>query len=189
MELLELVCLGVALGTDAFSVSVAIGINRIKWPIILKFSLVTALCHIFMPLLGINLARLLDCFFGQYYFEETIQYITSLIGAGLLMILGLIMIIESRGRQERRNYVFDLSWGGILILALSVSLDALSVGFSLGMLDVKILFSCLLLGSIAGIMVLIGLLLGNKIGLVLATKAQLIGGIVLILLGLQLLFS
>jgi len=142
-----------------------------------------------MPLLGINLAQGLDYFFGQYYFEETIRHITNLIGAGLLMILGLIMIIESRDKSERTISDFNLSWLGIMILALSVSLDALSVGFSLGMLDVKILFSCLLLGLIAGIMVLLGLSLGNKIGLVLATKAQLAGGIVLILLGLQLFFS
>lgn len=189
MQLIELICLGVALGTDAFSVSVAVGMNRIQWSLILKLSLVIALFHVIMPLLGINLAQLLDYFFGYYYFEETIKNITSLIGAGLLMILGLIMILESRHEREYSDYAFDLSIWGIIILAVSVSIDALSVGFSLGMLNVKIICSCLVLGSIAGLMVLIGLLLGNKIGLVLATKAQIIGGIVLILLGLHFLFS
>lgn len=189
MGLIELICLGVALGTDAFSVSIAIGMTRIQWRMIIKLSLTIALFHILMPLLGINLAQLLDYFFGQYYFEATIQQITSLIGAGLLMILGLIMIKESSGEQEYSTYGFDLSFWGIIILAVSVSIDALSVGFSLGMLDANMLFSCLLLGLIAGIMVLIGLILGDKIGLVLANKAQIIGGLVLILLGLHFLLS
>ncbi|MBM7557023.1 manganese efflux pump MntP [Halanaerobacter jeridensis] len=189
MQLIELICLGVALGTDAFSVSVAVGMNRINWSLILKLSLVIAVFHVIMPLLGINLAQLLDHFFGHYYFEETIKNITSVIGAGLLIILGTIMIVESRQEREYGDFAFDLSLWGIIILAVSVSIDALSVGFSLGMLNVKILCSCLVLGSIAGLMVLFGLLLGKKIGLVLATKAQIIGGIVLIFLGLHFLFS
>lgn len=185
MQLIELVCLGVALGTDAFSVSVAIGMHRIKWDVILKLSLVIAVFHVIMPLLGINLAQLLDYFFGYYYFEETIKDITSVIGAGLLMILGAIMVSESRQEREYSNFVLDLSMWGIIILAVSVSIDALSVGFSLGMLNAELLCSCLLLGTIAGVMVLLGLLLGSKIGLFLANKAQIVGGIVLILLGLH----
>lgn len=189
MQLMELMCLGVALGTDAFSVSVAVGMSRIRWQMILKLSIVIAVFHILMPLLGINLAQLLDYFFGQYYFKETIKDITSVIGAGLLMILGAIMIIESRNNEKYNDYDFDLSMWGMIILAVSVSIDALSVGFGLGMLNVKMLCSCLILGLIAGVMVLVGLLLGDKIALFLANKAQIIGGIVLILLGVHFLCS
>lgn len=189
MQLMEVMCLGIALGTDAFSVAVAVGMKRIEWQMILKLSIVIAVFHILMPLLGINLAQLLDYFFEHYYFKQTIKDITSVIGAGLLMILGVIMIIESREQGEYNNYNFNLSIWGIIILAVSVSIDALSVGFGLGMLNVKMLCSCLVLGLIAGLMALVGLVLGDKIGLFLANKAQVIGGLVLILLGFHLLWS
>ena len=99
------------------------------------------------------------------------------------------MIIESRNNEKYNDYDFDLSMWGMIILAVSVSIDALSVGFGLGMLNVKMLCSCLILGLIAGVMVLVGLLLGDKIALFLANKAQIIGGIVLILLGVHFLCS
>ena len=189
MQLIELFALGVALGTDAFSVSVAIGLNKVNWKLIIKLSLIVALFHILMPLLGINLARLLDYFFGQYYFEETLKQLTEVIGAGLLMILGMIMLADSTKDNKYDEFYFELSNWTIVILAISVSIDALSVGFSLGMLDVKIFISCLILGFVAGIMVIIGLILGKRVGLVLANRAQVVGGIVLILLGIHFLCS
>ncbi|MGM0501237.1 MAG: manganese efflux pump MntP family protein [Bacillota bacterium] len=189
MELIELFVLGVALGTDAFSVSVAVGLNRVNWGLIIKLSLTVALFHVLMPLLGINLARILDYFFGQYYFEETLEQITGVIGAGLLMILGMIMIVDSRREDKYDNLYFDWSNWTIIILSLSVSIDALSVGFSLGMMEVKVFLSCLVLGLLAGIMVVLGLLLGNKAGLILASQAQLVGGLALILLGVHFLCS
>ncbi len=189
MQLVELVALGLALGTDAFSVSLAVGMNRFDWRLILKLSLIVALFHVLMPLIGINLAQLLDYFFGHYYFETTIEQITKAIGAGLLMILGLIMIIDSSEETGYNNYGFELSIGAMIILAISVSIDALSVGFSLGMLNVKMIFSCMILGLIAGMMVVSGLFVGSKFGVFLAGKAKTIGGLILIGLGIQLLFT
>ncbi|WP_408955445.1 manganese efflux pump MntP family protein [Natroniella sp. ANB-PHB2] len=188
MSFLELVTLGIALGTDAFSVSVAIGTRQLKLSFIIKLSLMIGLFHILMTFLGINLGRLLYYFFGNYYFEETIDQVTTVIASGLLMILGMIMIYE-QSKEEVINYNLEMYGWSLIILPLSVSVDALSVGFSLGMLEINVLITCIVLGIISGILVICGLLVGNKIGDIIANKAEVLGGIVLILLGIHFLLS
>ncbi|AGB42349.1 putative membrane protein [Halobacteroides halobius DSM 5150] len=183
MGVAEVLFLGIALGTDAFSVSVAIGTKQLDWLLILKLSLVIGAFHILMPLIGIQLGYFLQKFFSYYYFQETIDQLTTAIGAGLLLILGMIMIYDSM-TEEQEVSQFNLYGFSIIILAFSVSIDALSVGFSLGMLDTGLLVSCLILGVIAALMVVIGLLLGTKLGN-LVEKAEVLGGITLILLGIH----
>jgi len=185
---MEVITLGVALGTDAFSVSVAIGTKRLRLLLLLKLSLVIGIFHIIMPLLGVELGLFLHDFFGNYYFENTIDKITTTIGSGVLMILGMIMIYENL-KDGGEDSSFDLYGWSLIILALSVSIDALSVGFSLGMLDANIFFSCLILGGVATAMVICGLTLGDKIGSLASGNAEILGGIVLILLGIHFLLS
>ncbi|MCK8816409.1 manganese efflux pump MntP family protein [Natroniella sulfidigena] len=189
MSFLELATLGIALGADAFSVSVAIGTRQLKLAVIIKLSLLIGLFHILMTFLGINLGRLLYNFFGNYYFEETIDQITTVIASGLLMILGMIMIYEQLKEEESINYNLNLYGWTLIILPLSVSMDALSVGFSLGMLEINTVITSLTLGIIAGVLVIVGLLVGNKIGNLIANKAEVLGGVVLILLGIHFLLS
>ena len=184
MGLLELLILGLALGTDAFSVSVAVGTKRLKWPVVAKLTLLVGSLHILMPLLGIKLGQLLHHLFGHYYFKSTIDKISEGIGAGVLMILGMVMIHDNLVNNEQPNDGFDLYGVSLFIVAVSVSIDALSVGFSLSMLQAKLVGSCLVLGLIAGAMVLAGLLVGQKMTK-LVDKAELLGGLALILLGLK----
>ncbi|OCL25660.1 hypothetical protein U472_15125 [Orenia metallireducens] len=188
VSIIEVVVLGVALGTDAFSVSVAIGTRRLRLLLLLKLSLVIGIFHVIMPLLGLELGLFLHNFFGNYYFEDTIDKVTTAIGSGVLMILGMIMIYENFKSDEDDNN-FDLYGWSLIILALSVSIDALSVGFSLGMLDTNIIFSCLILGVIATVMVICGLTLGDKIGKLLSGNAEVLGGVALIVLGIHFLLS
>lgn len=188
VNIMEVITLGVALGTDAFSVSVAIGTKRLRLLLLLKLSLVIGIFHIIMPLLGVELGLFLHDFFGNYYFENTIDKITTTIGSGVLMILGMIMIYENL-KDGGEDSSFDLYGWSLIILALSVSIDALSVGFSLGMLDANIFFSCLILGGVATAMVICGLTLGDKIGSLASGNAEILGGIVLILLGIHFLLS
>ncbi|GAB6099500.1 manganese efflux pump MntP family protein [Halanaerocella petrolearia] len=184
---IEVLILGLALGTDAFSVSVAIGTKRLNWLLVLKLSLIIGAFHVLMPLIGVELGHLLQHFFGHYYFEDTIDQITTVIGSGLLMILGMLMIYDQM-TSSKKEFKFDLYGISVLILAFSVSIDALSVGFSLGMLNAGLLLSCFALGIIAALMVASGLLIGTKLGN-LIDKAQILGGLALVLLGLHLILT
>ncbi|TDX59158.1 manganese efflux pump MntP family protein [Orenia marismortui] len=188
MSIIEVITLGFALGTDAFSVSVAIGTKNLRLLLLLKLSFMIGVFHILMPLVGINLGAFLHNFFGNYYFEGTIDSITTTIGSGILMILGMIMIYENLSNKEDQDYSFQLYGWSLIILALSVSIDALSVGVSLGMLDSSMIFNCFVFGVIVTIMVMVGLILGGKIGGVVSENSELLGGIVLILLGIHFLF-
>ncbi len=188
MSFLEIITLGVALGADAFSVSMVLGTVRLRILLILKLGLLIGAFHIFMPFLGMNLGHLLYHFFGHYYFEDTINSVTQLIGSGVLMILGMLMIYEGVSGEEE-DYNIVLTGWPVVMLALSVSIDALSVGFSLGMLDVRAIFNCLLFGLIAALMVMCGLIIGGKVGDLFSNKAQVLGGIILILLGVHFILS
>ncbi len=188
VTILELLALGVALGTDAFSVSLAIGTKRVKLMVLVKLSLLIGLFHIIMPLLGINIGYFLHNLFGNYYFEDTIDSVAQAIGSGVLMILGMLMIYDKFQNNKQESNFCLYGWS-LFILALSVSIDALSVGFSLGMLDAKLILGCFILGGIATLMVILGLLLGGKVADVISDKAEILGGIALIVLGIHFLIS
>ncbi|WP_027339907.1 manganese efflux pump MntP family protein [Halonatronum saccharophilum] len=189
MGRIELLALGIALGTDAFSIAMAIGVRRIGLILIIKLSLLIGALHIIMPLLGMGVGYVLHTFFGSYYFEGTIDNIASLLGAGILMILGMVMVYESLSSKDICDLEFSLRGWPLLVLALSVSIDALSVGFTLGILNSSVIISSFILGLITTFMVILGLFIGNKVGCLLKGRAEVLGGVTLILLGIHLMVS
>ncbi|MFW5985822.1 MAG: manganese efflux pump MntP family protein [Halanaerobiales bacterium] len=177
---MEELAIAVALGTDAFSVAMALGIRKYTPLQIFKISLIIGVFHIFMPLLG---------FYGGNFLKSIIsRYIApgnafELLGAGLLILLGVYMIFESRfGTGEMK--AFSPGGWGIISLALGVSMDAMTAGIGLGIMGFS-LTVVFLFGLVAAIMMGIGLLLGNRLGHWLGESAQIAGGSGLILLGLR----
>lgn len=188
MSILETMTLSVALGTDAFSVAVACGCGarEISRKNVIKASSVIALFHIIMPLIG---------FYGVDFLEKLLLKIfntqgdlnntLSLVGAGLLMLLGFYMIVERWLEKEDEPCNFHLEGLGLLVLAISVSIDSLSVGLGLGMLGNINPMITLIIGPMAGLMMAAGLRCGSRIGCFIGDKAQSLGGVALILLGLH----
>jgi len=194
LNLAWVVAIAIALGADAFSLSLAIGLAGIKKSMILRLSLVVAVFHVIMPLGGMMLGQALGSILGRY---------ASGLGALVLIWLGgrmLYMVyrptIEHFPFREARKALFNnnlstnisLNGFGIYVLAASVSLDALSVGFSLGTIRADLFITVMIIGMIAGFMTGIGLVLGRVIGTRLGDKAELLGGLALLLIGVKLLF-
>ncbi|MHB8073549.1 manganese efflux pump MntP [Desulfosporosinus fructosivorans] len=194
MNLAWVVAVAIALGADAFSLSLAIGLAGIRKSMVLRLSFVVAVFHVIMPLSGMILGQASGSILGHY---------ASGIGALVLIGLGGRMVykvyrptIERYPLGEARKALFQsnlstntsLSGFGIYVLAASVSLDALSVGFSLGTIRADLLISVLIIGVIAGLMTGIGLVLGRVMGTRLGDKAELLGGLALLLIGVKLLF-
>lgn len=194
MNLAWILALSIALGADAFSLALAIGLVGVGKRMTLRLSLVVALFHIFMPLGGLLLGQTLGLIIGQF---------ARGIGALVLLWLGGRMLFHvwrpepmyvplSKARKHMNRSQLpagvSLQGFGIYALAASVSLDALSVGFSLGTVDSRIGLTVLAMGTVAGIMMASGLVLGRFVGSWLGQRAEILGGLVLVLIGIKMLF-
>lgn len=186
MSFWETIMLAIALGTDAFSVAIVCGIQQFSHKNILKISVIIAVFHIIMPVLGAYgghiIQDLLIYFFGL---NRSIDHILSLVGSGLLMIIGFYMVIEKWLNREEELCNFNIKGWGMFVLAFSVSIDSLSVGISLGMLGHISTIITLIIGLTAGIMMASGLYFGSKLGHFIGEEAQVFGGLGLIALGLH----
>ncbi|MDI3547310.1 MAG: hypothetical protein PWR10_962 [Halanaerobiales bacterium] len=186
MSLLEMITVAIALGTDAFSVAIVIGIQKYSLRDIIKISSLIAVFHIFMPLSGL---------YGGHFIEDILRIllglngridrVLNLVGSGLLLLIGFYMVIEKWLDREEELSDLSLRGWGVVALAFSVSIDSLSVGISLGMLGNIYPAIALITGPVAGLMMAAGLYFGSKIGHWLGDEAQIVGGLALIYLGLH----
>lgn len=184
MSIWEVLALAIALGTDAFSVAIVCGIQQFANKSILRISFVIAIFHIIMPLIGIYGGRFIEnILLYLFKIDGNLDGILSLVGSGLLILIGFYMIIEKYIETEEELCNFNVEGWGLMILAFSVSVDSLSVGVSLGMLGNINFIITVVIGIVSGIMMASGLYFGSKVGHFLGEKAQLIGGLGLIVLG------
>lgn len=186
MTLPTVFLVALALGTDAFSMALGIGLTGIPGRQIALISGVVAVFHVLMPLIGVYLGSLLGKAVGQW---------ASYIGAGVLIFIGIQLLKEGIQGDDAQSPFPSLNKGGVysgiwalVVLAASVSLDALSVGFGLGTLKVNLLLTVLIMGAVAGVMTAVGFFLGSNMGSRLGEKAQTIGGIILIIIGIKMFF-
>ncbi|NLP44725.1 MAG: manganese efflux pump [Peptococcaceae bacterium] len=179
MELAWVFAVAVALGMDAFSCSLALGLIGIRNRMALRLALVVAVFHVFMPLIGLWAGQQLGTLFGD---------IAIGIGALILFLLGGKMIVEAFRKDPNQSCEPpNLKGWGIYALAGSVSLDALSVGFSLGTFVSNIIRATLIMGAVAGVMTAGGVLFGRRVGAWLGSKAEALGGTILVLIGIKML--
>lgn len=175
MTLLEMLLISLSLASDAFAVSICKGMS-IK-NINLKKSLIIAsyfsIFQMLMPVIGY--------FIGSQYISFITNF-THFIVFIILIIIGLKMIDESR----KANILNDkLNVKEMLILSIATSMDALAIGISFSLLKMTLLKPVSLIGVITFIVCFIGAKLGNKIGEKYKSKAELLGGIILIIIGLK----
>jgi putative Mn2+ efflux pump MntP len=180
MNLITLTILAVALGTDAFSLCVGIGLAGINRRQIILVSMTVLIYHIAMPLIGWLVGEFTGSLLGR---------VAAIAGSLLLVYLGIKMVWDVwQHRLERTPDRVNFSVGGLLLLGASVSMDALSVGFTLGTQQVNILLAAGLIGVVAGIMTFTGLVFGRFLGSWIGEKAQLLGGLVLVGIGAKMIF-
>ena len=182
----EIFLIGVGLSMDAFAVSVCkgLGMKKINKSHTFVIALFFGGFQALMPFLGWLLGT---------RFEKYITSIDHWIAFFLLALIGGKMIYEVfRGDNEEENIEMDkpLDIKELLILAIATSIDALAVGVTFGLLpDVNIIAAITLIGSTTFILSGVGLKVGNVFGLRYKSKAELVGGIVLILMGVKILLE
>lgn len=196
MGSIELFVLSIALGTDLFSVAVPIGMNRVRLRIILRAALVFALFHIILILTGYHIGHWLGALVEHvetYHLESpgaAMQNWASVLGAVVLTGLGVHMIKENLcGKPVDTVANHPLKGAAFIMLAFSVSVDALAAGFSMGMMDVDLIKLSAILGTVIFAIAILGLGLGRRLGIYVGDRSELIGGAVLIMLGLHIMWT
>lgn len=183
MGFAELLLIGIGLSMDAFAVSVCKGLGM-KKPDKLGAVIIALFFGGFqaiMPLIGWTLGR---------QFEGYITAFDHWISFALLSFIGGKMLYETLGDKEQEISVkFCLNIKELFALAVATSIDALAIGVTLAFLRVKIIQSVVVIGVTTFIISLIGIYIGYKFGSKFEKKAEIAGGIILILIGLKILLE
>ncbi|MFD1735165.1 manganese efflux pump MntP family protein [Bacillus salitolerans] len=175
-EIVTLFIMAFALGMDAFSVGLGMGLIKLRLRQIFYIGITIGIFHVWMPLSGIVIGRFLSDQFGT---------IASIIGGVLLLLLGIQMFVSSF-RKEEEPMITPVGFG-LFIFALSVSLDSFSVGLSLGIYRVHTVFAILMFGFVSMILTWIGLLLGRRVKDWIGAYSEALGGSILFAFGIKLL--
>lgn len=195
MSLFELVVLSAALGTDLFSVAIPIGMNGVRWRVILRSAAVFAAFHIAMILGGYYFGHWLGTVVdhvGTYHIDwpaAAVQDWASAFGALMLAGIGAHMVKENLSRTVRSGAGHRLQGMAIVGVAVGVSVDALAAGVGLGMMDVDLIKLSLILGSVIFAVAVTGLVLGRRLGRLIGERAELVGGCVLVVLAVHILWT
>lgn len=174
-QLLTLLMVAFAISMDAFSLGVGVGMVGIRLREILKVSLTIGLFHIAMPLVGI---------FIGVYLSEIVGDIAVIIGGAVLIAIGLHMLWNGVFRTEEKS-ILKTKGVGLILFAFSVSLDAMTVGFSFGLIEVNKILAVSLFGLMGAAMAYFGLLLGRSVGGWLGEYSEVLGGLILFVFGLK----
>ncbi|MDO4458794.1 MAG: manganese efflux pump MntP family protein [Clostridia bacterium] len=175
--------LGVGLAMDAFSVSLANGLNepKMRIPKMSGIAGVYAGFQFLMPMLGwIAVHTVLEYFTG---FQKFIPWIALL----LLLYIGGKMLIEGiKNEADEENEVKKLSIGTLIMQGVATSIDALSVGFTIAEYNALMaVVASVLIGAVTFAICMGGLAIGKKFGTKLSNKAAVLGGVILIAIGLE----
>ena len=180
MDFAELLLIAVGLSMDAFAVSVCKGLSvkELKGRHVLLAGLYFGGFQALMPVIGWLLG---------YRFESLITEIDHWIAFVLLALIGGNMIRESFSEDEELNDDFGVKT--MLLLAVATSIDALAVGITFAFLSVRILPAAGAIGVTTFLLSMAGITVGRVFGARWKSRAELAGGVILILIGLKILLE
>jgi len=182
IDLYSLILLSIGLAMDAFSVAIVagFGLGKIKTLDSIKVSVTFGLAHIIMPILGWTLGSTIVDLIQQW--DHWLAFL-------LLAIVGGKMIKEGYEDSVETISSDILEFSNLIMFTVAVSIDALAVGLSFSLQELSIWIPSLYMGFGTLFFTFIGLNIGNKTGQRFGKKAQIMGGIVLIIIGLRIVLT
>ena len=176
------VLLGVGLAMDAFSVSLANGLNEPD----MKRSQICGIAGTFgffqalMPVIGWICVHTVVQYFSA--FEKLIPWIALV----LLLFIGGKMLIEGIKNEEEESEKSGVGFGALMVQGIATSIDALSVGFTISDYNLPMALVCAaVIAVVTFIISIAGLFIGRKFGTKLSNKAAILGGSILVFIGLE----
>ena len=179
---LNSILLGVGLAMDAFSVSLANGLNEpcMKPKRVIGIASVFSIFQFLMPMLGWFLITTIAHLFSA--FEKVIPWVALI----LLCFIGGKMLYEGITSKEDEECKPKVGFWGLIVQGIATSIDALSVGLTISNYNVfEALLSCAIIGVVTFFICVLGIIIGKKAGTALANKAGILGGAILIIIGLE----
>jgi len=176
----EVVILAIALSMDAFAVSIGLGATKQHSKVAPLGILVAIYFGIFqgiMPIIG---------YLGGKGVLSWVESYTSWIAFLLLLLIGAKMIFDSFSEGIEED-ISKITHRVILILAIATSIDAMAAGFSLTLFPVNPFFACFMIAVITFAFSWLGVFVGTRGGTWLESKAELLGGVTLILMAIKIL--
>jgi putative Mn2+ efflux pump MntP len=183
MDIYSLIFISIGLAMDAFSVAViaGFGLGKVKLVDSLKVSSTFGVAHILMPIFGWILGSTVINFIQRW--DHWLAFI-------LLAFVGVRMLKEGMKKETEEVNANDLmGFASLIMFTIAVSIDAMAVGLSFSLQELSIWIPSLYMGAGTLIFTFLGLNIGNKTGQRFGKKAQIIGGLILTLIGLRIVFT
>ncbi|ABA89310.1 protein of unknown function DUF204 [Syntrophotalea carbinolica DSM 2380] len=183
MDMITLFGLALALAMDAFAVALGCGLTleRLTGRHLFRLGWHFGLFQAMMPIIG---------WLAGLTVQKWIETYDHWVAFGLLVCVGGKMIHEAFQDEETRESRDDPTRGmSLIMLSVATSIDALAVGLSLAIVGISVWFPALIIGIIAGVMTVIGMLLGRRAGARWGQRVEIAGGLILIGIGLKILWE
>lgn len=175
----SLIAIAVALAMDAFAVAIVSGLtlNPMTGRHIFRLAFHFGLFQFLMPIIG---------WLAGVAIQKYIAAYDHWIAFALLSFIGGKMIYESFQADETKRTTSDPTTGwSLVLLSIATSIDALAVGLSLAMLGSSIIFQAIVIGIVAALFTIGGMLLGRRIGAFWGKRVEVFGGIILCGIGIK----
>lgn len=177
MGIVEIILIGVGLSMDAVCVSMSNGMcYKAKLKQAFLIALTFGIFQGIMPIIG---------YYGGSLFADQIRGIDHWIALILLAIIGGKMIADGIKKDEESSCSLKLTVKILLVQGVATSIDALAVGVSFAAMEVNIWVSAMIIVACTFILSLIAVFVGKKVGTKLNSKAEIFGGVILVLIGLK----
>jgi putative Mn2+ efflux pump MntP len=182
MSIITILLIAIGLSFDSFAVSITTGLiaKDIKFWQATRIAIIMAAFQGLMPLAGWLIGLTV---------ENLVINFDHWIAFGLLFLIGAKMIIESLKPEEKRKEINPYNLLFIVGMAISTSIDALIIGVSFAFIQVNIFLSVLIIGFVTYVVAMLGMLFGKKFGKLFGKRMEIVGGIMLILIGVKILLE
>jgi putative Mn2+ efflux pump MntP len=175
-----IIAIGLAIDCFAVSISGSIALRKVSPAQMLRVALAFGAFQAGMTALG---------WLAGQTVVNLIKSFDHWIAFGLLAVVGLKMLWESFRADTDGKTVDITKWLTLLLLSIATSIDALAVGVSFAFLTVNLAYACAVIGGAAFVLTIAGLALGKRLGKIVGKRAEIIGGIVLIGIGIRILLE
>ena len=179
-SLIRVIAIAIGLAMDATSVSAVAGLRSrmIRFRDALKAGIVFGVFQTFMPVIGFAIGHAA---------QKHIASISSYIAFVLLVAIGIKMVFEALHENHERENM--LSWKTLVSLGVATSIDALVVGTTLDLIKLPLVLSVVIIGCVTCVLCVAAYMGGTHLGKFFGQKIEIVGGIVLVVIGFTFLFS